>query len=282
MSYRKKHIKSKIHRIKPKKSIFKKLWFWAIILFIGIILYGFYLIFFYSGLQLKNIVISGNNKIKTEDIKNVVLQYSNIKLLDFAKVKIVSGSIFLINENKISENILARFPDVERILTNKKFPQTLIVKVIERAPVGVFCNTENICFQIDGDGIIFDQINAMPNDQFIVSQGDDSIQLFAGEKVVEPNIMSAIIKIKQNLKDNFQIDLKKATITSPVRLSVTTSQDWNMYFDVSANSDVDSQLTKLNLLFNRELTADEKSNLRYIDLRPKDRAIVCDNKICGG
>ena len=115
MSYRKKHIKNKIHRIKPKKSIFKKLWFWIVFLVLLIILSVLYLVFFYSGFQLKNIVISGNQKVSNKDIESLVFNDVNNKILGIIDYK----SIFLINNDKINKDILEKFPVIEKITINK-------------------------------------------------------------------------------------------------------------------------------------------------------------------
>ena len=72
MSYRKVHVKSKVNRIKPKKSIFKNRWFWLVILFLVLIFLCVYFFLFCSGVQVKNIIISGNQKIQNQDIENLV------------------------------------------------------------------------------------------------------------------------------------------------------------------------------------------------------------------
>jgi len=65
MSYRKKHIKGKIHRIKPKKSIFRMMWFWITVLVLIVIFSISYFLIFYQGIQVNNITISGNQKVAT-------------------------------------------------------------------------------------------------------------------------------------------------------------------------------------------------------------------------
>ncbi len=282
MSYRKKHVKSKIGKIKPKKSIFKRLWFWITILFLIIIFSVFYIVFFYSGFQVKNILISGNDNIKTQELQDIILNNANTGLVGFWNLKIISKSIFLVNTDKINKEILEKFPIIESLRINKKFPETITLQVAERKPIGVFCNNDNQCFLIDENGIIFEPLLIAPNNFTIVRQTLEDNNIFAGEKIVNQNIITAISKIQKILKDNFQIDLKEALIASSVRLNVTTSENWQIYFDLSPDSDINLQITKLNLLLNGEISSDSRKNLRYIDLRPKDRAIICDNKTCGG
>ena len=97
MSYRKSHVKNKIHKIKPKKSIFKKLWFWIIILIILIFSSILYFLVFYPGIQVKNVVVSGNGEIKTQDLQEIILNNSNTGLVKFWNVNIMSNSMLFIN-----------------------------------------------------------------------------------------------------------------------------------------------------------------------------------------
>ena len=116
----------------------------------------------------------------------------------------------------------------------------------------------------------------------IVKQNTGNTQVILGQEVVASNAISAIYKIQKMLKDNFQIDLKDVLVTSPVRLNATTRGNWQIYFDLGPNSDIDAQITKLSLLLSGGISPDNMKNLRYIDLRPNARAIVCDNSTCGG
>ena len=285
MSYRKKHIKKKINKIKPKKSIFKKLWFWIIILSIIIVLSVFYFAFFYSGFQVKNINISGNSRIKTEDLRNLVSENSNTNLVDFFGIKITSRSILLINNKKISNNILEKFPEIEKISANRNFPHDLTINVVERNPIGVFCpqadSNSNNCYLIDANGVIFEPFLIAPANILIVRQKTNNEQIL-GKKSVPQNIIDSILRIKKLLEDNFKINLKEAFIADSLKLNITTGENWQIYFDLGTDSNINAQITKLNLLLQGEITQDSRKNLRYINLIPEDRAVVCDNKICGG
>lgn len=282
MSYRKKHVKNKISRIKPRKSIFKRPWFWVLILILIIICTAFYFFLFYSGLQASNIVISGNEKVKTQDLRELVLTNINTGLINIWQIKITSRSIFLVDTDKLNKEILEKFPVIEKIKIDKNLPQTLILGVVERKPLGVYCNNQEQCFLIDQNGIIFEPVYAAPEGATIVRQASDNNQVFTGEEAVAQNIITAISKIQKTLKDSFQISVTDALISSPLRLNIKTSESWQIYFDLSPDSDINLQLTKLSLLLSGEIEPDSRKNLRYINLIPKDRAIICDNNTCGG
>jgi len=282
MSYRKKHVKNKIYKIKPKKSIFKKLWFWILLLFLITVAVVFYFILFYPGIQVKNIMISGNQKNKTQELQNIILDDARAGLVDLWNIKITSGSILLVNNDKLDKEILRKFPSIKTAETNKKYPQTLNLIITERQPIGAYCYNSGQCFLIDENGIIFEPAPSNLDNICIVRQTQENSPILIGKQAVAQNTASAIYKIQKSLKDNFQIGLKEALVASDIRLNVRTSEDWKIYFDLSADSDINLQITKLNLLLNGDISAVSRKNLYYIDLRPKDRAIICDNKTCGG
>jgi cell division septal protein FtsQ len=278
MSYRRKHVKNKIHRIKPKKSVLKRPIFWYLVLFFVIVCSGIYFALFFSPLWVVNITISGNEKVKTDEIKNLVLTDVNKKIIGGFGFNVISKSIFFANSAGIKKQILNRFPLIASAAVTKNFPQSIDVKVRERKPFAVFCSSansaraQNDCFFIDDTGVIFQELQEIPPDMVIVRQAFDSRQVFAGEDAINQSIMSAISKIEKNLKDNFQINLTDAVVSTPVRLDVKTNENWQIYFSLEPDSDISLQLTKLSLLLQQQIASDARKNLQYVDLRFKDRA----------
>lgn len=273
-SYRKKHVKNKIYKIKPKKSIFKKLWFWLLVLVLVLVLLSSYLLLFYQGLQVESIFISGNQKVKTYDLEEIISGKINIKLIDLGFLKLSTKSILLINPKKINQEILVQFPVIKTISINKKYPKTLMLSINERKPIGVYCagDTTEEYFLIDEDGIIFEKLDLMPDNTTIVRQTFKSGNVFTGKEVVSSNVIRAITEIQKNLKDNFQIDLKEVFVVSPLRMNVTINEGWQIYFSLDPDSNINTQLVKLNLLLSGEIPLENRKNLEYIDLRFKDRA----------
>lgn len=275
ISYRKKHVKNKIHKIKPKKSILKRPWFWILIIALTIILSVAYFLFFYPTFQVENIIISGNKKVKTEELQKLVSDNINTKLINITALKLTTKSILLVNSDKLNKEILEKFPLIEKIKINKNLPQTLILGVIEREPLGVYCTNaefEQQCFLIDENGIIFEPVVVVPENITIVRQTIENSQIFTGEEVIAQNIMSMISIIKKTLKDNFQIDLEEALVTSPLRLNIKTNENWQIYFSLDSGSDFNSQLIKLKFLLSGEISPEIRKKLQYIDLRFEDRA----------
>jgi cell division septal protein FtsQ len=229
-------------------------------------------LFFYSGIQIKNITVTGNQKISTQDIKKIVTDNLPKNIFKFGPIDIYSKSIFFINSEKIDKTVLADFPIIESVEMDKNFPQTLIIKISERKPIALYCSNDGKCFLIDQNGIIFEPAST-DKPYLIVRQNLNSDKsIFTGENVINQKIIGTIEKIKKDLKDNFNIDVNEAMISTPIRLNIKTSENWQIYFDTGDDSNIDTQITKLNLLLNGDINSDLRKKLKYIDLRFTNRA----------
>jgi len=266
MSYRHKHIKKKILKLKPKKPFYKKRHFWIFFLILAVFFAGIYFLLFFDKIQVKTVIISGNKGVKTAEIKNAVLDTVN---------KNITRSIFLANCKNIDKELLSNFPKIKTAETVKIFPATLSVALTERKPAAVFCQPgggmpPEDCYFIDESGVIFEALQSLPENMTVIRKTANNNEVLAGDDVINKNIMDAISKTERALKDNFQIDLKEAMLSTPTRLDFTTSEKWKIYFNLESN--VDMQLTEMNSVLKDEITADARKNLQYIDLRFKDRA----------
>ncbi len=254
--------------------------FWFALLFLTLASAALYFFVFYPDIQVADIIISGNKKTQSGLIKNAVLENINKEFLSVGGWTLKSESIFLVDADALNKEILSKFPLIENLKIDKSLPHTLILGITERKPVAVFCpfmdaltnENQGRCFLIDQNGIIFESISAPVQDMAIVRQLIEKGSVFSGEKAVDENIMAAISKINKSLKDNFKINVKDALITSPVRLDIITSENWQIYFNLDKGFNIDLQVAKLNLLLKDEILPEIRQNLQYIDLRFKDRA----------
>ena len=247
----------KPYRIKKKKSLFKNRFFWmatlVLIIFGGI----FYLVCFFSIFQIKDIKISGNQKIQTQDIENLIKEKINQKLLFFPQ-----KSIFLIKSNEIVESLLEKFLQADSVNLKRRLPASLIVEIQERLPLGVWCEGEN-CFYIDKEGIIFEE--NPPKTEFIIKSEEKRTQGFLGEKVIEKTLFESIFEIQRKLKESLKINIEEIIILEKEKINAKTSEGWEIYFDPTNN--IDWQLTKLSLVLEKEIPPERRKDLEYIDLR---------------
>ncbi len=272
MKHRHKHIQHKLRGLKPKKHIFKMPVFWIALLLLMIMTGVVYVVLFFPKFQIANIQVSGNEKITTEEIKNIV--QTNINQSLFSK------SMFVFDTKNTTERIKNRFPGVESVDMQKKWPQDVMVIIKERKPFAVFCRNEETqpCFSIDEHGVIFEPFEGNLQDTLVITQESNNKELFAGQHAITKNIIDTILKVRKNLQDNVQIDIKKVLVSSPeinplpqeTMIIFTTSEHWQIYINQAL--DINTQITKMNLLLKDEITPAIRKNLKYIYLQYQDRA----------
>ncbi len=281
MSYRRKHIKPKIKRLKRRKKLIKRPWFWIVLAVLVISGILFYFMLFFSKFQVKNIEISGNEKINKGDIEDLTWLNINKKLLNNGLINISTKSIFIVNSKKVIKGILAEFPAIEEVKLQKKLPRNIVLKIRERQPFSAFCsdyvgnarssiNQDQIteeCFVLDINGVIFDELQSIPQNMTVIKEKLNG-KAFLGQNIIEKNIIGIIYNVEKNLKDNFQIGVKEVLISDP--LIFKTSENWEIYFD--PKSDINLQITKMNILLKDEIPESVRKNMQYIYLQYKDRA----------
>jgi cell division septal protein FtsQ len=218
-----------------------------------------YLLFFHSFFQIKEIKISGNQKIQILDLEKEI---NSLTFKNFWKIS--TKSIFLISSKKIKTELSKKFPLIASINSEKQFPDSLILEIEERKPIADFCFDSN-CFLIDKNGIIFEKSDEVSKNFIKIKNTQQKPVSSLGEKVIDENILNFVVEVKTKLKESLKIDAEEFTIISPERLNLKTSEGWEIFFDLKG--DLTWQIEKLILVLESEIPPEKRGNLEYIDLR---------------
>lgn len=179
-------------------------------------------------------------------------------------------NFFFFSGKKMEEKIIEAFPLIQAVITEKKFPDQVSMKVQAREGVFVWCFGEK-CFWIDRNGQVFfgpqDKSSAEKTPYVVVLGGED------GEKQLGEYIFSAekarfVLALEETLKkdDDFKIDrfFSSPDIASD-ELRASFSEGWSAYF--SFKSPVVLQITTLKKLLEEKLKDVSRDKIEYIDLR---------------
>lgn len=236
----------------------KSRFFWFSILFL--IIFGgiFYFSVLFDFFQIKKIIITGEQKVSVENIKSVVESGLGGKILFFG-----TKSIFLVNSNKIRENILKKFPQIEEVEVKRGFPDALNLVITERKEIGIFCRDIN-CFLLDHEGVIFESASSeSPLLKFQNQTINEELDL--GKRVIDKGIMDSISEIGSKLREDLKILLDEISIVSEENIDAKTSDGWEIYFN--PKKDLGWQMTELAAILENRIPPEKRKNLKYIDLR---------------
>ena len=249
----------KQHRIRRKTSFLKNRYFWLSFFILVIFGASSYFLFFADFFQVKEINISGNQKITTEDIKKEVNSLLSINFMNIS-----SKSIFLTNFHNISSEILKKFHQLASINFKRDFPNRITVEAEERKPVAVFCPDLN-CYSVDKEGVAFEKVEVIFSDFPRINNIEGKNNFSLGEKIIDKDILNFILDTKKGLNEKSKITTEEFSLPSSQRLNVKTKEKWEIYFNLKG--DLNWQLEKLNLVLEKEIPPEKRKDLEYIDLR---------------
>lgn len=254
---RKSQTYGKAHQYRRKKPIFRSRLLWFIILFFIILTAAFYFLFFSKTFQIEKIVITNQKRVPKEDIMRVAERGLENKLL-FFKTK----SVFLVNLKELEKDILNNFSQISKVEIKRNFPDSLQIIVIERPGLANWCRKDD-CYLLDNEGIIFEKSSLRKD--LITIRDEREIESFnIGEKAIGGDYPEKMLEIKKRLDGEFKIIVKEFVVL-PDRLTVKTSEDWEIYFD--PQKDLDWQLTKLGAVLEEKIPPEKRGDLEYIELR---------------
>ncbi|MFZ2976135.1 MAG: FtsQ-type POTRA domain-containing protein [Candidatus Moraniibacteriota bacterium] len=237
-------------------------------------------------MEIKSIEVTGNNYVNNNSILDKINPEVSGKYLDIIK----KNNLILIRVGKIKKDIKNEFKIIREIKIKRKFPEKLIVSIIERRPQMVFCSADK-CFILDENGEAYDNyFSNEENDKnnFITLNEESPREIGLGEIILEKDYMNYALGIKQELLEKLEIeadnhfrvtslisgDIIVKTKEGPPRVDersfsrVETS--WEIYFNENIN--LEKEIEMLKVVLENKIEKNQRQDLEYIDLR-------IDNKI---
>lgn len=231
-------------RKRPKKKLF---FFW--LLFLVLVLA--YILFFSPLFEIKEIKVSGNRAIDSQEIKNILKQ----------------KNLFLVTKNKLRETLLNNFSRIESVDISKNiFKKIIELKIVERKEVGIFCRGD--CYYIDKKGVIFETAPQTSGTLILVIKDSSDGEMRIGDNVVEEEFIAELIDLRTYLSNQLSLKALDFAIDASEDLKVNTHEGWYILFDKAR--DLQNQLTALELVL-KEKVREARKNLEYIDLRIENR-----------
>ena len=174
---------------------------------IGLVFFVVYSLFFSQSFLIKEIKVSGNKSINSENIENIV-----VTEISDMKFGFIPGNNFLFDKNeKVKTKLAKEFSEIKFVEVKKIFPNGLEIKITEKEPTVIWCRLDN-CYYIDNNGVVFmcaDNNLKTDNGKRIVKIIEEEIikeeelteEKLEKEKLTEEELVAELVKDEEEVKN---------------------------------------------------------------------------------
>jgi cell division septal protein FtsQ len=222
---------------------------------------------------IRTVIVSGVDEIPSDRIESSVRGHLSGK-----RFGIFPGdAFFLLSTSRLGEKLLFDFPKLGTVSVTRHFPDAVRVDVTERDRIFLWCvgNSDDRCLLVGDDETArpADQALLSENGPFVVRVNDESgREIGIGDPVLSRQALDATLGIERMLRPGDMVRIG-STFFSPSRVSgeirAVTEEGW----DLLVNLDIDPAKTvaSLRLVLEKEIPAEKRPTLRYVDLRSENR-----------
>lgn len=182
---------------------------------------------------------------------------------------------FLVRPEDLERRLREQYPLARNITVRRIFPDALHISVEERDSLLLWCSA-GICAHVLEDGSVIpvtDVYQEEANASRTIFLKDESGQPFRqGEQVFDSEYALFPGQVRQALLEQFGIEIEnEMTLTSRFanELRVKTQEGWEIYFGTQLP--LEKSLSTLQLVLEKEIPTERRSQLAYIDLRIENR-----------
>lgn len=247
-------------------SSFGTLFLW--LLFFGTVTYA---AFFSSYLALAEWHVTGLSLVDEQAFRTTVDDELSFKYLGF----IPRSGFFLIQPGKLERLLKERYPLVKNVTATRIFPDKLAISVEERDTILLWC-VSGSCAHILEDGSAFpvtDAYREEENQSRTLTLLDESAEpIRYGPAVYDQAFVALTISLKAALEKRFGIATENEIRLSSRfanELRMKTKDGFEIY--IGTRIPLETSLTALGLILEKELQKERLADLEYIDLRTENR-----------
>lgn len=254
--------------IKRERKFSRFLFWFLLAVFLGICTY---LLFFSPFLAVDKIFVEGNKDISGVDIRNSIEKDIGENFFFF----LPKNNFFLLNEKHIGSAIKKVSKRLEIESVEKKFPESLSVRLVERKTELVWCSG-GVCYFVDAEGLAYETATeneeSLRFDKFIVIVDDSAVPVDVEKTKINQDYIRFIESADEIIKNDLGF-LAEESYHTPGIASGEISRRLNEGWILRISKDMPIEETKkiIQTIFEKELNEEARKNLDYLDLRIKNK-----------
>lgn len=262
-------------RAKRKQKISQKLKI-SLIIFGFLVLALFYLFFYSSLFNIKNIEVKGLTRINSADISNLAFnQGGEWRWLIFKQ-----NNLFIFSPKNLAEKIQTNY-NFSDVKVTKKIPSTIVVSISERSCSLILENPDGSCYFIDPEGYLIKELGVQSADRSKLPIVSDERGLTNDNSKIDLDrqYLDFMLELYQKINNSTDLKIDKFVIDkNPDTLRVNLKEGPFLLFSIKEPQE--KQLNKL-IILRKEKVKEDFKNIKYFDLRFGDKVFYTNNEEAG-
>jgi cell division septal protein FtsQ len=213
-----------------------------------------------------NVSVSGNKLVTTDEIASFIKNLQGRRFL-----LVPQNSFFLVSQARIQAQASRALPMLREVKVDRHWPDKVSIRVTERTPAMVIVSRDKN-FLIDDQGFAIKELVGPTNEFKLIDQVNDDMRV---GQTIEGKLIPFILSMQKTwpTKLNVAIALAKVPGKAAAEVEFVSSEGWSVFF--STDRPVSNQVANLATLINKQISANDRDKLAYIDLRLAKRAFFC-------
>jgi len=225
-----------------------------IVIIIGLI----YLLFFSPIFQIKNVQVIGLEKIKPENIDNLMNEYR----AERRWLVLTNNNLLLFNSEELKSRIKQKY-FFEKLEIKKKMPATIVIELKEKISA-VDWLANNLCYHLDMSGMAIEYCDGASPNMAIKDMLNKGVVV--GEPAIDRESLVYIVELAEQFGMLMNERLKLVRIEKTENLLDFMPENGPVV-RFNSNLTQTEQILRLNTLISQTDVGKTLGNMKYIDLR---------------
>jgi cell division septal protein FtsQ len=227
------------------------------------------LLFFAGFFEVGTIVVIGADQTITQQVEQTVANWLAEKFLSIERRK----NFYFLSRKKLEALILSGSSLIKSVEIETQSPRDLKILLEERTPMGVWCQSDGVCFLFDQDGVAYQNASLTEGMILITVKDMRKREIAINHKVDQDEYLAKFSVIKKELRlrgvgvIEFIIP-EQSPDEFHSRISyLVAGQSFKTIVYFNLESDPQKQASDLLDLFSEKLSDSQRRNIEYLDLR---------------
>ncbi|TSC91932.1 MAG: Uncharacterized protein CEN90_47 [Parcubacteria group bacterium Licking1014_17] len=249
---------------KRRRSVVKPIIYTLVVL--AVLAAGIFVLFFSDLFYVKEINISGAEKIQGLNVAQFVNSWLDS---GFIGIKRRSNSI-IFGQDMLARSLMNQSARISSVVIKRESPHKLDITVTERSPAGIWCyETSGSCYYFDTNGYAYSKIGATSGHVFLKVNDEVKQDTEIGRPVSDNSLFQLVKKVSDSLAQA-KFAITEFVIPKDNLNELDFRTNLGFLVKIDTTEDIDRQISALNLLLSEKPYL-LKHLLEYIDLRIPSR-----------